>query len=211
MKKFLTLLSIGLAIMAVSCKKESNSGNGNGTDPDSGKEVTIWANNGEDPQWSNDCESAEVASYVYTWYNADLIAQYEMNENYLGMFCISIYGWTEGEGTMECNYYRTFDLSDYTSADFTFDWCRYQYGPDDMDTVQAQAASGDFKTLTVPVTCPVIGEGQEPYDALVNCGKIDLTEFCGGKMTLRIHSYTKADGEAGTSYFKNFVLTGIKK
>lgn len=211
MKKFLTILSIGLAFAAVSCKKDSSTSQDDPKDPGNGSEVTIWANNDADPQWDNDCETAEIASYIYTWYNADNTAEWELDETWVNMLAISIYGWTEGEGYFECNYYKTFDLSKYSSAYFTFDWCRHTYGPEDLDTIQAKAGDGEFKTLAVPVACPVIDKGQTHAEVMANCGKIDLTEFCGGKVTLRIHSKTKTEGEAGTSYYKNFVLKGVKK
>lgn len=209
MKKFLTLLSIGLVLTAVSCKKNSDNG-GETTDPDSGKEVTIWANNGANPQWDIDGATDEQASYIYTFYTEDLITEWGLSNDYLGALCIAIYSWTEGEGDFECNYSRSFDLTDYTSAWFTFDWAREKYGPEDMDTIQAKGSAGDFTTLTVPVACPVNNGESETVATLINCGKIDLSAYCGGRVTLRIHSYA-TDGNAGTSYFKNFELRGVKK
>lgn len=211
MKKFLTILSIGLAFAAVSCKKDSSTTKDDSKDNGNGGEVTIWANNGADPQWDNDCGTADMASYIYYWHNADNIVENSLDETWINMLAISIYEWTEGDGYFESNYYKTFDLSKYSSAWFTFDWCRRVYGPEDLDTIQARAGDGEFKTLPVPVACPVIGEGQTHADVMTNCGKIDLTEFCGGSVTLRIHSKTTAEGQAGTSYYKNFVLKGVKK
>lgn len=211
MKKFLTILSIGLAFATVSCKKDSSTTKDDPKAPENGSEVTIYANNDADPQWDNDCETAEIASYIYTWYNADNTAEWKLDETWVDMLAISIYGWTENAGYFECSYYKTFDLSKYSSAYFTFDWCRHTYGPEDLDTIQAKAGDGEFKTLAVPVACPVIGKEQTHAEVMANCGKIDLTEFCGGKVTLRIHSKTKTEGEAGTSYYKNLVLKGVKK
>jgi len=211
MKKFFSLLAFA-SVLLIGCKPNSNEGP---VDPDSGKEVVVWSNNGANPDWSSDqhVQSGDywADAYIYTWFDQATIDENEADASYLGLFRISIYEWTEGDGKYEANYFKTFDLSKYSSATFTFDWARFKYGPEDLDTILAKGETGDYEAVKVPVACPVITDASTIPSCLVNCGKIDLTKFCGGKVTLCIRSKTMDDGTAGTSLWRNFELKGVVK